>query len=367
MSEGSITVAMRVRRHLVAQERALWDSLIPEFTKEALYPSRVHLVITDRYEEVAGEYAAQSASRLDQAATAADYRSVKPGGAMAVAKTVDLPDGEVTVIVNAGLAELGREVVRRTLLHEAQHVRLIQNADSAMAVHKRVAFHLPGDLTWEFVWLAESIIDEFRCERALYEKGLLDPRMAPAVHEYSKVVALFDEVRDSYDHGLDIITVCHRSFAALERFGTVLSYAAARIVVSPGVAAPWTSLTPAAGWPGPCRMFPALRASWAARSWPRFRWDWLGLFARCSRTWVSTITFFQIGRSGSNSCAGWSRQNSMAVCRHECSWLSRLTGWCHAGGRQLSSSHPAPVGALPRAALPLSNPGDLTAAAGRAA
>ena len=241
---------MRVRRPLVAQERALWDSLIPEFTEEALYPSHVQLLITDRYEEVAGEYAVQSASRLDQAATSADYRSAKPGGAMAVAKTVDLPDGEVTVIVNAGLAELGREVVRRTLLHEAQHVCLIQNADSAMAVHKRVAFYRPGDLTSEFVWLAESIIDEFRCERALYEKGLLDPGMAPAVDVYSKVVALFDEVRDSYDHGLDIITVCHRSFAALERFGTVLSYAAARMVVSPGAAAPWTSLTPAAGLAG---------------------------------------------------------------------------------------------------------------------
>jgi hypothetical protein len=210
----------------------------------------VQLVIADRFEEVAGEYAVQSVWRLNQAATVADYSSVKPGGAMAVAITVGLPDGKIAVIVDAGLAKLGREVVRRTLLHEAQHICLIQNADSAMAVHKRVAFYLPADLAWEFVWLAESIIDEFRCERALYEKGLLDPKMVPAVDEYSKVVALFDEVRDSYDHGLDIIAVCHRSFAVLERFGTVLSYAAAGMVVGAAVAAPWTSLTPAAGLAG---------------------------------------------------------------------------------------------------------------------
>lgn len=171
MSQGNITVARRLRRPLGAQERALWDSLIPEFTDEAPYPSRVQLVITDRYEEAVGEYSVQSASRLNQAATAADYRSVKPGGAMAVAKTVGLSDGKVAVIVNAGLAKLGREVVRRTLLHEAQHVCLTQNADSAMAVHKRVAFYLPGDLTWEFVWLAESTIDEFRCERLCMRKG----------------------------------------------------------------------------------------------------------------------------------------------------------------------------------------------------
>ena len=250
MSQGNITVARRLRRPLGAQERALWDSLIPEFTHEALYPSRVQLVIADRFEEVAGEYAVQSVWRLNQAETAADYSSVKPGGAMAVAITVGLPYGKIAVIVNAGLAKLGREVVRRTLLHEAQHICLIQNADSAMAVHKRVAFYLPADLAWEFVWLAESIIDEFRCERALYEKGLLDPKMVPAVDEYSKVVALFDEVRDSYDHGLDIIAVCHRSFAVLERFGTVLSYAAAGMVVGAAVAAPWTSLTPAAGLAG---------------------------------------------------------------------------------------------------------------------
>jgi Pyridoxamine 5'-phosphate oxidase len=132
-------------------------------------------------------------------------------------------------------------------MHEAQHVRLIQNADSAMAVHRRVAFGLPADLTWEFIWLAESIIDEFRCERALYEKELLVPEMAPAADEYAKVIALFDEIRDSYDHLPDLSTACRRSFAVLERFGTLLSYAAASMVVSPGVAGPWTSLTSTAG------------------------------------------------------------------------------------------------------------------------
>lgn len=52
----------------------------------------------------------------------------------------------------------------------------------------------------------------------------------------------------------------------------------------------------------------------------------------------------------------------MAVCRHECSWLSRLTG-CHAGRRQFLSSYRAPAGALARAALLLSSLGDLAAAA----
>ncbi|HEU5389770.1 MAG TPA: hypothetical protein VFV73_28105 [Streptosporangiaceae bacterium] len=260
MSQGNIAVTMRVRRPLRAQEQDLWDSLIPEFSQEVLYPSRVRLVITDRYEELAGTYAVQSASRLNQAAIAADYRSAKPGGAMAVAKTVDLPDDKVAVIVNAGLTKLGREVMRRTLLHEAQHVCLIQNADSAMAVHKRVAFYLPGDLTWEFVWLAESIIDEFRCERTLHEKGLFDPGIVPGADECSKVVALFDEVRDGCNHGLDITTACHRAFAVLERLGTLLSYAAASMVINPGAGPPWAPLTPAAGLAGHLSYVPGTKS-----------------------------------------------------------------------------------------------------------
>jgi hypothetical protein len=119
-----------------------------------------------------------------------------------------------------------------------------------MAVHKRVAFHLPGDLTLEFVWLAESMIDEFRCERALHEKGVLDPGVVPDPDEYSKVVALFDEVRDSCNHGPDIITACQHAFAVLERFGTLLSYAAASVVTNPGAGPPWTPMTPTAGLAG---------------------------------------------------------------------------------------------------------------------
>jgi membrane-associated phospholipid phosphatase len=53
----------------------------------------------------------------------------------------------------------------------------------------------------------------------------------------------------------------------------------------------------------------------------------------------------------------------MAVCRHGYSWLSHQTDWCHAGRRQFSSSHPATAGALARAALLLSSPGDLAVAA----
>jgi hypothetical protein len=53
----------------------------------------------------------------------------------------------------------------------------------------------------------------------------------------------------------------------------------------------------------------------------------------------------------------------MAVCRRGYSWLSHQTDWCHTGRRQFSSSHPAVAGALARAVLLLSSPGDLAVAA----
>ena len=98
-------------------------------------PQRVHLVITDLYQQVAGEYAVLSPTRSNTTATAADYQAAKPDGAMAVAKTIDLPNDEVVVVVSTGLIGLGHEGVRRTLLHEAQHVRMHQHGDTANAVH----------------------------------------------------------------------------------------------------------------------------------------------------------------------------------------------------------------------------------------
>jgi hypothetical protein len=239
VSPGNVTVAMQVSRALPPAEQAAWDSLTPEFAQEVPDPQRVQLVITDRYEQIAGAYAVQSSTRSNTTATAADYRAAKPDGAMAVAKTIDLPNDEVVVVASTGLIRLGHQSVRRVLLHEAQHVRLHQYGDSAMAVHRRVTFELPGDLQWEFVWLAESLVDEFRCERAMHEKGLGSSDAGSVVDDYPGIVALFDTVRRNYHRAGDLMAAYHGSFAALDRLGTFLAYGAACIVLNPGTAEAW--------------------------------------------------------------------------------------------------------------------------------
>jgi hypothetical protein len=239
MPRKDITVDVQVSRPLPPAEQAVWDSLIPEFGQEVPDPQHVQLVITDRYEQVAGAYDVQSPTRSNTTATAADYQAVKPDGAMAVAKTIDLPNDEVVVVASTALVRLGPERVRRSLLHEAQHVQLHQHHDSAMTVHRRVRFELPDDVIWEFVWLAESVVDEFRCERAMHGKGLGSSDSRSVVDDYPGIIAVFDTVRRNYWRRGDLMAAYHGSFAALDRLGTFLAYGAASVVLNPGTAEAW--------------------------------------------------------------------------------------------------------------------------------
>jgi hypothetical protein len=240
MPPENVTVAMQVSQAVPPTEQAVWDSLLPEFAHEVPDPERVQLVITDRYQQIAGEYAVRSPTRSNTTATATDYQAAKPDGAMAVAKTIDLPNDEVVVVVSTGLIALGHQSVRRVLLHEAQHVRLHQHADTAMAAHRRVTFERPGDLAWEFIWLAESAVDEFRCERAMHEKGFASSDAGAVVDDYPGIAALFNTVRRNYHRAGDLMAAYLASIRALDRLGAFLAYGAASLVLNPETVEAWT-------------------------------------------------------------------------------------------------------------------------------
>jgi hypothetical protein len=192
MSPRGLTVTTDVRRPLTSAEQANLTSLAPEFTLELPQSGRVELVVTDRFERVAGEYDVRALHRSNEAMTAADYAAARPDGAFAVGKTVELPDGQVAVVVSTDL--LGEHsLARHTMLHEAQHVRLIQHGDGAHAVHRRWSFTLTDEFTWEFLWIAESAVDEFRCERAMYERAIPDRDTGSVVSDYIPIRALFDQ------------------------------------------------------------------------------------------------------------------------------------------------------------------------------
>jgi hypothetical protein len=243
MSPRGLTVTTNVRRPLTSGEQANLTSLVPEFTLELPEPGQAELVVTDRFEWVAGEYDVRALHRANEAMTAADYAAGRPDGALAVGKTVELPDDQVVVVVSTALLR-DRSLAHRTLLHEAQHVRLIQHGDEAHAVHRRVAFTLTDDFAWEFLWFAESALDEFRCERAMYERGLSDQDSGSVVSDYPPIKALFDQAWRNLARTGDLLAAYRATFGALQRLAVYLAYGAAKLAVDPRAVPGWSTVPP---------------------------------------------------------------------------------------------------------------------------
>ncbi|MBL6275335.1 hypothetical protein JMF97_04065 [Micromonospora fiedleri] len=244
---SEINVTYRVVRDLPAAQRANWSTLLAEFAAEVPDPDKVEVVITDEYEKVAGEYLVQEVDRANQSMTAEQYRADRADGARAAAKTCVLPGGRIVVVASSGLMPHGIRPARHMLLHEAQHVRLHQHGDAALAVHRRVPFTLPQrEIMWEYLWLAESAIDEFRCERTVHERGWTDPANLVGPGDVSGVVATFRAARTAWDVTGDVMGAYHAAFASLDRMSKVLGYGAAGVVTGVISPAAWARV-PVAG------------------------------------------------------------------------------------------------------------------------
>lgn len=244
----TMTTRMMTGR-LAAAQRAVAEAILPELAQEVPDASSVELILTDRYEQVAGEFAVQAVDQANENLSPADYSATKADGAIAVAKTIELADERVVIVASSGLLASGLVLARRALLHEAQHVRLIQHGDSAFAVHRKVPFDLPVDLTWEFLWLAESALDEFRCERAVYQRDLaaVDPDTGASPGDYQGIVATFERARRDYRRTGHLRAVYDAAFASLDRLVMFLAYGSASVASSPAAAAAtWDPVPPMA-------------------------------------------------------------------------------------------------------------------------
>jgi hypothetical protein len=242
MPGDSLTVTWRMAHAPGPEIRAAWDSLMPGFAGEMLRPGCVELVITDQYETVAGQYAVQSPVRANLAETAEDYRALRADGAAAAAKTIDLPDGKIVVVAASALINLGSERAGRALLHEAQHVRLFQDGNEAWGVHRRVNLERPPDVGYDFIWTAETVVDEFRCERAVHETGTDPMDMGSNPADYNAIVRSFEAVRNEYHRTGNLLAVYQAAFSSLQRLAQFLAYGAAHIAVNSEVADEWRSI-----------------------------------------------------------------------------------------------------------------------------
>ncbi|RKN55927.1 hypothetical protein D7193_15180 [Micromonospora costi] len=237
----------RVARDLPAAQQATWSNLLADFTAEVPNPEKVEVVITDEYEKVTGEYLVQEVDRSNDTMTAEQYRADRADGARAAAKTCVLPGDRIVVVASSGLVPYGIRPARHGLLHEAQHVRLHQHGDAAWALHRRAPFTLPErEITWEYLWLAESAIDEYRCERTVHDRGWTDPVNTVGAGDVAGVVATFRAARTAWDRTGDLMGAYHAAFASLDRMSKVLGYGAAGVVSGVIPAAAWAK-APVAG------------------------------------------------------------------------------------------------------------------------
>ncbi|MEU5553640.1 hypothetical protein ABZ738_28105 [Micromonospora sp. NPDC047793] len=247
MPNGIDATFRLTRPGVPAGQAATWQTVLTEFAAEIPDPERVEVIITDEFEKVAGEYRVQAVDQSNESETAEQYRASRSDGARAAALTVRLPHDKDVVVVGSPLYAHGVRSMRHTLLHEAQHVRLNQHGDTAHAVHRRTSFTLPSDdITWEYLWIAESSIDEFRCERTVHERGWTDPSNTNSPQDVDGVEATFHATRAQYRRNQNVRAAYENGIASLERLATVLAYGAAGLATGVVTAESWAE-APAMG------------------------------------------------------------------------------------------------------------------------
>lgn len=136
---------------------------------------------------------------------------------------------------------------RHTVMHEAQHVRMIQQGDAAYAVHRRVSFDLPRDeITWELMWMAEGTIDEFRAERGVHERGFGAPVNDAAAEDVADIIDAFRSTWTTYQSGQNLMSAYQGATLSLERLANHLAYGAALVVTGKTTPSQWVQV-PAMG------------------------------------------------------------------------------------------------------------------------
>jgi hypothetical protein len=236
-------IRLQTKHPLALQERANLQAGVAALADEVPSPAAVRIIVTDTFDRTVAEYVSRAPSMSGMPTRG--YTATKPDGAQAIAKTVEVPGGKVAVIASRFLLGSDPEACLRTFLHEAQHVRVEQDGGRTWAAHREIGLKVPDGLTWEFIWLAEAAIDEFRCERELYERGLPSSDPARATN-YQPLVDLAAETISGYQLSGDLTATYHTAFALLDRLSTMVAYAAAACVVHPEQLVLWADVPPIA-------------------------------------------------------------------------------------------------------------------------
>jgi hypothetical protein len=215
----------------ISGDRAeLWAQLAVEVAPLTGNPDATALIVTDDFPGVVTELVRQVPWRFgSQEDASVPYDPTKADGGRAAGKTLQLAERAV-IIVDAAAADLGPVTARRLAHHEARHARLRHGDDLAWAMHRRQAFTRPDGFVFAYVYLAQTLLDEYRCEAALaHHVAAADAGVTPAPRDWASVQAIFTRVRQHYDRTGQLETAFSQFLAGLDRIASFAGYAAAAI------------------------------------------------------------------------------------------------------------------------------------------
>lgn len=219
---------------VVAKWRVFSDEFFSQFDHRGL----VELIVTDRFESVVAQWQRDTPRALGGEG-AVGYRAGKADGTRASAKTVPLAEQCCVVVVGVDAIELGDDMVRWMLVHEAQHVLLHQQEASAYAVQRRLDQQIESPRPWLFVFAAQNSIDEFRCERAVYgHRGGREPTYGPddAARVIGQLRAARSASRTDLDRAYEIVV------QVVDRLAVMAAYTAAAVDAGSDDAGRWAGV-----------------------------------------------------------------------------------------------------------------------------
>lgn len=221
-----------------------WQQIADEIGELVEDATTAELVVAGNFARVVSGLAARVPWKYGGANESTPYNPQKPGSARASAKTVQLADRSV-VVVDAAAAAFGASGIRRIAHHEAQHVRLRQGGDMAWALQRRSHFNRPRGYIYAFIYIAQSMLDEYRCEAAVPARitemsDVLNVRPT----SWGDVQSIFARARNLHRQTGDLEAVFAQVLAGLDRLGSFAGYAAATIGRGQYTRRQWSSAKP---------------------------------------------------------------------------------------------------------------------------
>jgi hypothetical protein len=195
---------------------------LAELAVAAVVPERATLVVS-------GDFVGSVRRRLGDHPSAAEFDLARGSGSVG-AKTMLQPDGSIHVIVPwyyfsseyeaEQPAEAGA-LILRTVVHEAQHVAMHQNAQG---------YERPKEQSWRdanFTSIADSVIDEYRAELGVIASGVQDTTSWSPLDVLDDLASGLGAAAASYQSHLDVERLIREVGAASAIAWRLMGYIAA--------------------------------------------------------------------------------------------------------------------------------------------